>query len=340
LEVDLLNAARHDWCILNRLNEMYQTFGDQRAASKSAAKLERLQLPDLTGKSVLDLGCNEGFFCIEAKRRGAALVCGVDSHAPTIAAAQARAAKESLDIDFVCSDFLEAPRRHYDVLLFLSALHYVKEPIHFFEFCTQLLRPDGVLVLECGVQMGSDDDLHRVLRSRDERFYPSLNLLYRSWLKDFAPRLVGKSVNQSGDPIDRFVFHCNKRKTEIVLILGRGKVGKSSIAARFAGATIIHTDALLRPVRNKEKVFLPPSQAAFDEARKDSSSGIAHAWKAVREDPTVLKYYAELVTSAIRLNNGAKTIVVEGYILLDIANEIRAALGDQFVIWEMQPPAA
>jgi ribosomal protein L11 methylase PrmA len=33
---------------------------------------------DLTGKSVLDIGCNGGFYAIEMKRRGADRVLGVD----------------------------------------------------------------------------------------------------------------------------------------------------------------------------------------------------------------------------------------------------------------------
>ena len=33
---------------------------------------------DLSGKSVLDVGCNAGFYAIEAKRRGAQRVLGVD----------------------------------------------------------------------------------------------------------------------------------------------------------------------------------------------------------------------------------------------------------------------
>src|SRR5688572_23092217 len=34
---------------------------------------------DVTGKTVLDVGCNAGFYSIEMKRRGAARVLGVDS---------------------------------------------------------------------------------------------------------------------------------------------------------------------------------------------------------------------------------------------------------------------
>jgi tRNA (mo5U34)-methyltransferase len=34
---------------------------------------------DLTGKSVLDIGCNAGFYSVEMKRRGAARVLGIDA---------------------------------------------------------------------------------------------------------------------------------------------------------------------------------------------------------------------------------------------------------------------
>ena len=34
---------------------------------------------DLTGKTVLDIGCNAGFYSMEMKRRGAARVVGLDS---------------------------------------------------------------------------------------------------------------------------------------------------------------------------------------------------------------------------------------------------------------------
>src|SRR5207237_9291856 len=45
------------------------------------AKFRRFadQLPNVAGKSVLDIGCNAGFYSIEMKRRGAARVLGIDS---------------------------------------------------------------------------------------------------------------------------------------------------------------------------------------------------------------------------------------------------------------------
>src|SRR5215212_2504669 len=47
---------------------------------------------DLSGKSVLDVGCNAGFYSIEMKRRGAERVVGIDSDEHYLA--QARFASE------------------------------------------------------------------------------------------------------------------------------------------------------------------------------------------------------------------------------------------------------
>ena len=60
--------------------------------------LVRQALPDdLSGKTVLDIGCNGGFYAVEAKRRGAARVLGVDSQRREVA--QARFVRRALDLD-------------------------------------------------------------------------------------------------------------------------------------------------------------------------------------------------------------------------------------------------
>src|SRR5438552_2149855 len=51
---------------------------------------------DLTGRSVLDIGCNGGFYCFELARRGAARVLGIDSDERY--SAQARFAADALEM--------------------------------------------------------------------------------------------------------------------------------------------------------------------------------------------------------------------------------------------------
>src|SRR5689334_24513482 len=41
--------------------------------------VQRLVPTELSGQTVLDVGCNAGFYSIEMKRRGAARVLGIDS---------------------------------------------------------------------------------------------------------------------------------------------------------------------------------------------------------------------------------------------------------------------
>src|SRR3954470_2544132 len=55
---------------------------------------------DLTGMTVLDIGCNAGFYSIEMKRRGAARVLGIDYDPAYLAQARFAAEVEETDIEF------------------------------------------------------------------------------------------------------------------------------------------------------------------------------------------------------------------------------------------------
>ena len=55
---------------------------------------------DLHGWSVLDIGCNAGFYSLEMKRRGADRVVGVDADPRYLAQARLAAEVEELDIEY------------------------------------------------------------------------------------------------------------------------------------------------------------------------------------------------------------------------------------------------
>lgn len=52
--------------------------GDYQTRERMAAKEKAVPLPDLKGKSVLDVGCDHGHWCWLAASRGARLVLGID----------------------------------------------------------------------------------------------------------------------------------------------------------------------------------------------------------------------------------------------------------------------
>lgn len=87
---------------------------------------------DLSGISVLDIGCNAGFYCVEMKRRGAARVLGIDSDARYLA--QARLVADTLghpDIELrQCSVYDVATiGERFDLVLFMGLLYHLRHPL-------------------------------------------------------------------------------------------------------------------------------------------------------------------------------------------------------------------
>ncbi|MFO7562043.1 MAG: TIGR04290 family methyltransferase [Enhygromyxa sp.] len=86
---------------------------------------------DLHGKTVLDLGCNAGFYSIEMKRRGAARVVGVDSDPRYLAQARLVAEVYGLDIELRQLSVYELASlgERFDVVLFMGVLYHLRHPL-------------------------------------------------------------------------------------------------------------------------------------------------------------------------------------------------------------------
>jgi tRNA (mo5U34)-methyltransferase len=87
---------------------------------------------DLTGKSVLDVGCNAGFYSIEMKKRGAARVVGIDSD--DIYLEQGRFAAEVSgfpDIEFRNLSVYDVGKlgEQFDVVIFMGVLYHLRHPL-------------------------------------------------------------------------------------------------------------------------------------------------------------------------------------------------------------------
>ena len=97
-------------------------------------KWQRFQdaLPaDLTGKTVLDIGCNAGFYSFEMKRRGAARVVGIDSE--PLYTAQARFAADVLGLDVNIRDMgvfdVAKLGERFDLVIFMGVLYHLRHPL-------------------------------------------------------------------------------------------------------------------------------------------------------------------------------------------------------------------
>jgi tRNA (mo5U34)-methyltransferase len=87
---------------------------------------------DLSGKSVLDIGCNAGFYSMEMKRRGADRVVGIDSDDRYLA--QARLAAETLGHDNIEFRNLSvydvgALGERFDLVIFMGVLYHLRHPL-------------------------------------------------------------------------------------------------------------------------------------------------------------------------------------------------------------------
>lgn len=89
-------------------------------------------LGDLSGKTVLDIGCGSGRYMFEAVKRGASRVTGLDaaSGALDLAAKIAKELNVSDRVEFVNTDFLDyGARGKFDVILAVGYFDYIFDPV-------------------------------------------------------------------------------------------------------------------------------------------------------------------------------------------------------------------
>lgn len=86
---------------------------------------------DLTGKSVLDIGCNGGFYAIEMKKRGAERVLGIDSNESYLNQARFAAKTTGQDIEFLKLSVYDLAwlEERFDVVLFMGVFYHLRHPL-------------------------------------------------------------------------------------------------------------------------------------------------------------------------------------------------------------------
>lgn len=155
---------------------------------------------DLSGKSVLDIGCNAGFYAIEMKKRGAARVLGIDSDERYLD--QARLASAALgfgDIEFAQRDVYDvaALGETFDLVIFMGVLYHLRHPL----LALDLIREHvaGDMLLFQTMQQGSgavlevpeDHPFHKPGTFEppdyfDDPAYPKLHFIEREFAHDWT----------------------------------------------------------------------------------------------------------------------------------------------------------
>lgn len=107
-------------------------------------------LPDVAGKTVLDVGCSCGFFSLKLKEMGAAYVLGIDAGEQPKAIDQARFAAGilGLDVDFRVLSVYDVRQvaREFDIVLFMGVLYHLRHPLLALEALRSVCA--GMLILQ------------------------------------------------------------------------------------------------------------------------------------------------------------------------------------------------
>lgn len=114
--------------------------------------IQKLLPPDLSGKTLLDVGCNAGFYAFEAKRRGATRVLGVDGQRQHVRQGLFVRKVLGLDVEFLRLNVYELNARtvgQFDITLALGLLYHLKHPILALENLYQVTKE--MLVVETAI---------------------------------------------------------------------------------------------------------------------------------------------------------------------------------------------
>ena len=86
---------------------------------------------DLTGRTVLDIGCNAGFYSIEMKQRGADRVLGIDSDPDYLSQAAFAAEVKQVDVEFrqLSVYDLGLIGERFDIVLFMGVFYHLRHPL-------------------------------------------------------------------------------------------------------------------------------------------------------------------------------------------------------------------
>ncbi len=104
---------------------------------------------DVEGRSVLDIGCGEGYCARELKRRGAGDCLGIDLSEQMIQAARLQEEQDHFGIEFqACNVVVFQPVRQFDLCIAVFLFNYlrVEEMRQVFAMVYQALEPGGEFV--------------------------------------------------------------------------------------------------------------------------------------------------------------------------------------------------
>ncbi|MDX3924965.1 MAG: TIGR04290 family methyltransferase [Shinella sp.] len=171
------------------------------------AKFQHVVPEDLEGRSVLDIGCNAGFYSLEMKRRNAGKVVAIDSDARYLRQAEFAAGHAGMDIEFRQMSVYDVGRlgRRFDLVIFMGVLYHLRHPLLALDLLYEHVV-DGTMLFQC-MQRGSAE----ISQFRENHDFSDWSIFDRP---DY-PKLYFVEERYADDPTNWFVP--NKSGVEAML---------------------------------------------------------------------------------------------------------------------------
>jgi tRNA (mo5U34)-methyltransferase len=182
---------------------------------------------DLRGKSVLDIGCNSGFFSLEMKKRGADRVMGVDIMPHLLA--QSRFASHWFELPLElheCGAYeVRSLGSDFDIVVFIGVLYHLKHPLYALEqiasICKETMYFQSVIRGPAGDIEPLDDYPVNEIAAFDQPAWPKLYFIEKKFNGDesnwwFATRSCLKAMLRTAgfrtveDTSNPEIFVCRK----------------------------------------------------------------------------------------------------------------------------------
>lgn len=182
---------------------------------------------DLSGRTVLDIGCNGGFYAIEMKRRGADRVVAIDFDESYLAQARFAAEVTGAAIEFRKLSVYDVAllKETFDIVLFMGVFYHLRHPLLALDliwehvagdllvFQSMLRGPSDVLPLQ-------DDYPFRATEHFERPGYPRMVFVENKYSNDetnwWIPNRAGAEamLRSSGFPVlehpEEEVFICRR----------------------------------------------------------------------------------------------------------------------------------
>jgi tRNA (mo5U34)-methyltransferase len=146
-----------EWYQRIPLGEGYETPGEDRY---TAPKLPMLEMPtDLTGKSVLDIGCSEGFFAREAEERGATRIVGIDTAPGLVEKNELLSEITGSRLEFreqTVFDLVPETSGTFELVIFLSVFQHLDYPFQALDLISAVTSVTAIMEVPVAVSLADD----------------------------------------------------------------------------------------------------------------------------------------------------------------------------------------